>query len=466
MNQPSASRLFDHHTLNRRQALRRIGLSVGGMVAMNQGLPSEPQPVFNSGAPPFLKKREFSMDSSDHLFLEEIEKGAFQFFWDNAHPRTGLVKDRSAAVGEDERTLCSIAATGFGLTALCIGASRGYRNGKEIRERARTTLQFLWYQMHHNHGFYYHFVDASTGRRQWGCELSSIDTAILLCGVVMCGEYFVDPEIRDLASLIYNRVDWNWMMNEGTTLSHGWKPESGFLEHRWDHYSELMMLYLLALGSDHHRVSKGCWAAWNRPVYDYFGLRYIGCPAPLFVHQYSHAWFDFHGIRDRFANYFDNSVLATEAHRRFCLSLKDRYPHFSGDLWGITASDSINGYVVWGGPPEMGPIDGTVVPCASAGSLPFLFDETMAVLRNLKQQGGERVWNRYGFADAYNPATGWVAEDVIGINQGITLLMVENIRSGFVWDTFMKNDAVKRGLERAHFKKAQAMRPQTFKVGG
>jgi hypothetical protein len=234
-------------------------------------------------------------------------------------------------------------------------------------------------------------------------------------------------------------------------LPHGWTPELGFLRHRWDFYSELMMMYLLGLGSSTHPLPVQAWHAWKRTTFEYDGLRYVGSYAPLFVHQYSQAWFDFRGKRDRYADYFQNSIIATEVHRRFCLELADLFPFYSNDLWGITASDSKNGYVVWGGPPEMGPIDGTVVPSAAGGSLPFMPRDTLRVLKFIKAQYGDQAWCRYGFINAFNPINGWFDSDVIGIDTGITMLMAENLRTGHVWETFMKNPEVQRALERAGF---------------
>ena len=210
-------------------------------------------------------------------------------------------------------------------------------------------------------------------------------------------------------------------------------------------------MYLLGLGSSSYPLPVEAWHAWKRTTFEYDGLRYIGSYAPLFVHQYSQAWFDFRGKRDRYADYYQNSVTATEVHRRFCLELAKQYPHFSNDLWGITASDSKRGYVVWGGPPEMGPIDGTVVPSAAGGSLPFLPKETLRVLKNMKNRYGTRAWSRYGFVNAFNPMTEWYDTDVVAIDTGITMLMAENLRTGLVWNTFMKNPEIPRGLQRAGF---------------
>ncbi|MBI1178380.1 hypothetical protein GC207_13170 [bacterium] len=449
--------------MNRRRALHQLVMGTAAMPLLSHSLAfGAAESEYNDTAPPYPSKRLFPLDQKDHLLLDEIGRAAFRYFWENSHPKTGLTKDRSSATGTDERNVASIAATGFGLTTMCIAAHRGWHDGREISERVRKTLRWIFEWMPQEHGFFYHFVDWSNGHRMWGCELSSIDTAILLCGIITCGEYFIDPEIRDLSATLYQRVEWQWMLNGGATLAHGWMPESGFLKNRWDHYCELMLLYLLAMGTDTNRIPGSSWDAWQRPVYQEEKLRYIGSPAPLFVHQYAHAWFDFYGLHDRHVNYFDNSILATEAHRRFCLGLADQYPHYSADLWGITASDSVNGYVIWGGPPAMGPIDGTVVPCAAAGSLPFIPSECLRVLRTLKSKYGDKVWKRYGFADAFNPQTGWVGRDVIGIDVGITALMAENARTGLVWDTFMKNPYVKKAMQRAKFKSAQNVRTNTY----
>jgi hypothetical protein len=282
--------------------------------------------------------------------------------------------------------------------------------------------------------------------------VSSIDTAILLCGILTCREYFQHPAITSLANAIFNRVDWTWVAEDTSLLSHGWTPEGGFLPYRWENYSELMMLYLLGLGSSTFPLPDGSWSAWKRTTFEYDGLRYIGSYAPLFVHQYTQAWFDFRGKRDRYADYFRNSTTSTEVHRRFCLELASQFPDYTEDLWGITASDSRHGYVVWGGPPEIGPIDGSVVPSASGGSLPFMPEATLRVLRNIKNRYGGRTWTRYGFVNAFNPLTNWYDTDVIGIDTGVTMVMAENLRTGFVWSEFMKSKEARRGLERAGFK--------------
>jgi hypothetical protein len=391
----------------------------------------------------------------DDQLLDDLEKRNFQFFWEQASPVNGLVRDRANVLANETSVVASIAATGFGLTALCIAERRGFISREEARERALVTLRFLWKKMPTHRGFFFHFADINTGERVWDSEVSSVDTAILLCGILTCRQHFEEhSEISLLAYEIFNRVDWSWLSEDTSVLPHGWTPEGGFLPYRWDYYSEMMMIYLLGLGSFTHPLPVQAWTAWKRTKFEFDGIRYIGSFAPLFVHQYSQAWFDFRGKRDAYADYFVNSALATDAHRLFCLELGKQFPDYSDDLWGISASDSQKGYVIWGGPPMMGPIDGTVVPSASAGSLAFLPQPVMRVMKNIRDRYGKAL-SKYGFVNAFNPLKNWYDTDVVGIDTGITMLMAENARTGFVWETFMKNPEAQRGMERAGFKKEQ-----------
>jgi hypothetical protein len=393
-------------------------------------------------------------EGTDEQLLDEIQRASYPFFWNETNPATGQVKDRALLNGNDTRTMSSIAATGFGLTALCIGDARGYGKTVEITERVRNTLQFLYQKQPNVHGFFYHFVDMNTGQRWSKCELSSIDTSLLLCGVLTARQYFRDAEIQDLATKIYERVEWPWMLNGGPTFSMGWHPESGFLKARWEHYCELMMIYLLGIGSMTHPVPAGTWNAWTRPKITYQGLTYISGNDPIFTHQYSQAWFDFRNKKDAYANYFDNSVTATKAHKLFCLSLASKFSDYSDNLWGISASDYVKGYTAWGGPPPQGPIDGSIVPCATGGSLPFLFADCIGVLRNIRGAYGAKAWGMYSYVDAFNPLTGWYDPDVLGIDLGITMVMAENYRTGMVWKTFMKNSEAQAAMTKVGFQQA------------
>jgi hypothetical protein len=453
IHQVVAARAGDN---TRRELLRQMaGLSLGLPLLQTSALPYLSDAVAQDAratphAKPATPPVPTSLSLEDDQFLNELERRNFLYFWEQANPQTGLVKDRCSIRAKDTSVVASIASTGFGLTAICIGEKRNFVSHAEARLRVIASLSFLWHKLPTHRGFYYHFADINTGERIWESEVSSVDTAILLCGILTCRQHFQDATITQLAHAIFDRVDWTWLSEDTSLLPQGWTPEFGFLPSKWDFYSELMMMYLLGLGSTSHPLRKEVWFAWKRTVFEYDGLRYIGSFAPLFVHQYSQAWFDFRNKKDRYADYFENSVIATDVHRRFCVQLNEQFPDYSNALWGITASDSENGYVIWGGPPAMGPIDGTVVPAATGGSLPFLPNATMRVLRTIHDHYPD-AWSRYGFVDAFNPMKNWFDTDVVGIDTGITMLMAENARAGFVWDTFMKNGEVQRGMEIAGF---------------
>ncbi len=397
------------------------------------------------------KLRIRKLSASDEAFLDDFERRACLYFVEQASPNTGQVLDRARAdnnTGElDHRHMASISATGFGLTALCIAARRGYRPRAQILEQVRRTLRYHADTLPNDHGFYSHFNDCETGKPARGSEISSIDSAIFFCGALTARAFFHnDPEIVRLATQIYNRVDFTWMLDGSDTFSMGLRYDK-FLEARWNHYCELMMLPLLALGSPTHPVAPDIWSAFTRPKMTYAGFTYISDEDPLFVHQYSHAWFDFRGKHDKFANYFTNSVTATRAHQAFCMALEGSY---NEDYWGISASDSAHGYTAWGGPPTHGGIDGSVVPCATAGSLPFLPGPCLRVLKSLVETY-PKAWGRYGLCDAFNPHDKWYDHDVLGIDLGISVIMAENLRSGFVWSTFAHNPEVAVAFRRAGF---------------
>jgi hypothetical protein len=426
--------------------------------------------ILSAAAAPLLAQPRAPMPGPDDEFLEDLSRRAFLYFWERASTETGLVLDRALnSERRDTRNVASSAATGFGLTALCIAAERQWMNRAVLLERAKRTLSFYASRSVHEHGWFYHFIDADSGARVWKCELSSIDTALLLCGVLAAKQYFRDPELSKLADAIYARIDWRWMLNgDPYLLSMGWKPESGFLESRWDHHCELMLLYLLGIGSSTTPLPKASWNAWRRPKVTYAGRTYISGAPPLFVHQYSQAWVDFRGRREQTGdrvNWFENSVAATYAHRGFCIDLgRNHFPGcYDEQQWGITASDSAKGYVAWGGPPRDGPIDGTLVPCAAGGSLMFEPNVCTATLMHMRERYGSRVWNRYGFPDAFHPVNGWTDQDVIGIDVGITLLSAENARTGRVWTWFMANPEVRKAMDLAGLASEQVASPHSGK---
>jgi len=447
---------------SRRSLLRQMaGVSLG--LPLAHALPllgqqpaqhDTPQKASEPHKTPALPPTPSALSPDDDQLLDEIERASFLYFWEQANPQTGLIKDRCNTRTKDTSIVASMAATGFGLTAICIAEKRGYIPHNEARLRVVNTLLFIWKKLPTHRGFFYHFANINTGERIWDSEVSSVDTAILLCGILTCRQHFNDRGVNGLSNAIFNRVDWTWLSEDTTLLPMGWTPEVGFLPYKWDYYSELMMIYLLGMGSSAHPLNPQAWTAWKRTTFEYDGLRYIGSFAPLFVHQYSQAWFDFRRKKDSYADYFQNSAIATDVHRRFCIELNKIFPDYSNDLWGITASDSQKGYVIWGGPPAMGPIDGTVVPAAAGGSLPFLPDATMRVIRNIRKNYPQ-AWCRYGFVDAFNPLKKWYDTDVVGIDTGITMLMAENARSAFIWETFMKNPEAQHGMTKAGFKEYQ-----------
>lgn len=389
---------------------------------------------------------------AEENFLNELERRAILYFVEQTNPDSGLTHDRAPADGGASEAPASVAASGFALSAWGIAADRGWLPRALAKRQVVTCLRFVLEKVEHERGWLYHFVDIHSGKRMWNCEASTIDTALFLQGAIFAREYFKDPEIEELVGKLYRRIDWTWALNGGKTLSHGWLPESGFIPYRWDSYAEMLGLYLLGIGAPGKALASDTWHSWRRePVLNYAGRTFIHA-GPLFTHQYSHAWFDFRGRRDAYADYWSNSVDATLAQRQWCADRSTRFPLWSLELWGLTASDSAEGYVAWGGPSgSENTLDGTVVPCAPGGSLPFAPRECLKVLFKMREIGGEKVWKRYGFVDAFNPHTGWAAQDVIAIDQGIMLVMAENLRSGLVWDAFMKSPEVRRGLRLAGF---------------
>jgi hypothetical protein len=332
-------------------------------------------------------------------------------------------------------------------------------------------------------GFYYHFLQMEGGRRAWGCELSSIDTALLIAGVLAAGEFFErdeaqEAEIRALAGALYERVDWRWMLNGQPTMCHGWTPEKGFLPFHWQGYDEALILYLLALGSPTHAIDPSSYQAWCssyvwQKVYDQEML-YAG---PLFIHQMSHIWCDFQGIRDPFmrahdCDYFENSRRATLAQQQYAIRNEEQFPQRSAWCWGITASDgpgritkkiggvkrTFYGYVARGAP--FGLDDGTLSPWAVAASLPFAPEIVMPTISHMKELHIQ-VPNPYGFKASFNPlfhrkkaatdGVGWVSPYHFGINEGPTVLMIENCRSQLIWRLMRRCSALRRGLRAAQF---------------
>jgi len=423
-------------------------------------LSSQPQSAIPLDPAPTNPVPTARVSPEDDVFLEDMSKRAFRYLWDRTNPANGLTLDRSPADGTDRKpdhrshNVASIAASGFALSGLCIAADRGWVTPQQAKERARNSLDYFANKSYHDNGWFYHFVDYNTGERRFNSEISTIDTALLMGGVLTVKQCFKDDkQIVDLADKIYRRIDFKYMQNGHPYLiSHG-KRDGQFLNNYWARYSEEAILYLLGIGSPTHGISAKSWYAFERPWNEYRGIRWIGSTTPLFIHQFSHAFVDFRNRQERrppFMNYFENSINATRAQQKFFAEeLSKEFPKYGPNMWGMTASDSERGYLAWGGPPRHDRTDGSVVPCAPAGSLMFTPGITIPTLRKMKDDHG-KAYGPYGFADAFNPHTGWVGPDVLGIDQGITLLSAENLRSGKVWYWFMQNDEIRRAMRAAY----------------
>jgi hypothetical protein len=402
--------------------------------------------------------------ASDDEFLELLEATAFDYFWHEADPKSGLVRDRSTT-----NSFASIAAVGFGLTGLGIGVDRGWIGREEARDRARATLETFWAGAQGTNasgcighrGWFYHFLDWKTATRFRQTELSSIDTALFLAGVLYVRQYFdrddpAEAVLRALAGRLIGRVDWRWMTQGGETLTMGWHPETGFIAARWVGYNEAMILYLMALGVPEGALPASAWEGWVRGYrwQTEFGYSFLGF-APLFGHQYSHCWVDFQGRPDAYTgarglDYAENTRRATLAQRRYCIANPGRFAGYGPEQWGLTACDGPSGYAARGAPPAEHD-DGTLAPTAVAGSLPFAPKECLAALRSLYDRHRERLWTPYGFRDAFNLGVGWWDPDILGIDQGPILVMIENYRTGRVWERMRGDPILARGLKRAGF---------------
>jgi hypothetical protein len=385
--------------------------------------------------------------------LDSIQRTAFQYFWWESNATTGLIRDRSQSGSPS-----SIAAQGFGFTAIAIGIDHGWITRAEGAARVRLGLETLWNKPQGTatsgtigyKGFYYHFLDMATGLRMtsWNTELSSIDTALLLAGVLDARQYFDgdtpdENAIRTLANQIYQRVDWVWMRNLGPGLTHGWQPNGGagnFLPYRWRGYSEAMIAYILALGSPTFPIPQSDWGYWTGG-YNWqtqYGQTYVIFP-PLFGHQYSHCWIDFRGTQDGYMagkgiDYFENSRRATLAQQAYCIANPFGRLGYGANQWGLTAGDGPTGYIARGAPPA------PFAPEICLPTLQFMYDTHKPF-----------VWGKYGFKDGYNLGAGWVGPDWIGIDQGPFIVMIENYLNGNVWRRFMKSPEIILGMQRAGF---------------
>lgn len=400
----------------------------------------------------------------EHDFLNDLRHRCYRYFVEAADPATGLISDRGRTDGSGFSEHASSAACGFALASYAIAPTSGLDEFERARERSRQLLRSLTELAEHHQGFVYHFIGRSDGVRRMNCEASTVDTALMLAGVI-CSEttFGEDQEIAALCEELVARVNWQSMLGDGNCLHMGWTPEQGRLPYQWDRFSELTILVLMAIGAPRHAIDASAWDAWRRDKeLSYRGESFLSYP-PLFVHQYPMAFFDFRNlVSSSGRSYWQNSITAHRAQLEFLTQMAARYPetmgHYGENLWGITSSDSASGYRDWGGPYEDGRlepdrgIDGTVVPSAAAGGLAIVPEQALATLRFQRDRYGDQVYGRYGFTNAFNPATGWVGPDVIGIDTGISLLMAENQRSGGVWKAFMNHPLPQRAFELAGFR--------------
>ncbi len=388
-------------------------------------------------------------------------EGAFAFFWEQANTDAGsagfgLIRDRFPG----SEGIASTAAVGFGLTAYPIGVEKGYISYQEGFDRANGTLDTLL-GMERVEGFYYHFVDMETGKRAWESEISSIDTSILVLGVLAAGEYF-GGEVQSKAQQIYDGVNWPWFVDESRNMFYmAYRPEEGFGGH-WDFYAEQLMLYVLAAGSDTYAVDDTTYYGFTRHyarfgegepfIHSWFGS--------IFTYQFSHAWIDFREYTDREGvNWFDNSVAASLAQVNFAIAMEDKYETLGENAWGLSASDGPNGYNgLYGAPPSgfdnrAHVVDDTIPPYGAIGSI--IFTPQAAERAMLNYYAIEPLKGAYGFLDAYNLSEDWYASDFIGIDKGISLLMLANHENGLVHQIVMQNDQIVNGLARLQLTKGE-----------
>jgi hypothetical protein len=430
--------------------------------------------------------------------LDDLEKRTFQWFWDSANPVNGLVPDHFPG-----KSFASIASVGFGLTAYGVGAERGYISRDQAIDRTLVTLKFFRDAPKNEseddvtgfHGFFYHFLDMQTGKREarW-VELSTVDTTLLMGGVLFAQSYYdrdtpKEREIRQIADQLYRDVDWAWAQPRAPLISMGWTPGGKFIEHDWTGYDEGMLVYILALGSPTHPIGDDAWAAWSK-TYDrtwgeFYGQTFLNF-APMFGHQYSHTWVDFRGIRDAWSrkhdlDYFENSRRATYSQQAYAIANPGGWTGYGENIWGLTASNGPGGMVVKQGDKELTfhgytargagrdyvSDDGTIVPTAAGGSVAFAPEIVIPALADMKEKYGKEIYTKYGFVDAFNPSypstgtnprtgkvlpqQGWFDTVHLGIDQGPIVLMIENYRSEFIWNVMKKNPYVIKGLQRAGF---------------
>ena len=436
----------------------------------------------------FTEVLNFARDTTETLhgipvqFTEDLKERTFTYFWEIVDSTTWQTDDRYPT-----KSFTSIAATGFALPAYIIGIENEYITREKGAERVLNVLDWLWNSPQgDNHegvagyrGFYYHFLNYDTGTRYRQVELSTIDTALLMAGVLTSQSYFdddnrVESRIRKIADSLYSRVEWDWAMDGNSTMSMGWHPETGFIKAQWEGYDESMILLILALGAPEHYIPKGSWDVWTSTNNwaNFYGYEHVNF-GPLFGHQYSHMFIDFRDIRDGYmrdkgSDYFENSRLATLANRAYCIDNPGKFKGYSENIWGLSASDGpanetrvidnrtvqFRTYHARGAANGYTEDDGTITPTAAGGSIPFAPEETLKALYTMKEKFGDQLYTKYGFLDSFNMTYSeefWFNTDYIGIDQGPILIQLENYESGLIWGILRENKYIRKGLEKAGF---------------
>ncbi|HVK03900.1 MAG TPA: glucoamylase family protein [Armatimonadaceae bacterium] len=420
----------------------------------------------DAGTPPRVTVPTPDRPTADAL-LDAVAHKAFAFFWNETHPATGLTKDRAKnAKDSDAYTIASIASTGYMLASLPIAVERKWMDRKAAEARALTALRFLRDRLPNEHGFHYHFVDWATGERAWNCELSSIDSSLLVLGALTAGQYF-KGEAQRIADALYERMDWRWMQNRGpgdppdaAVVSMGWKPDSGFLTARWNRYNEASYLYLLALGAPKHALPGTTWDNWKVETATLEGFPVFAPIGPVFFAQMTPGYFDLRGRKDRKGrDFWTNFANSHKGNHAYCKRRSDLYPRHREPLWGITACDQ---------PPKRageersygaqdpidGRNDGTVAPTGALAGVLFVPEIAKATALDLFEHYRDRAWGRYGFGNALNPTKGWYDSDVIGIDLGMMLLCLENARSGLPWKLMASHPLTEKAYRAAGLRRA------------
>jgi hypothetical protein len=428
-------------------------------------------------------------------FLDTLERRTFNWFWETSNPSNGLTPDRYPT-----KSFSSVAAVGFALTAYPIGIERNYISRAAGADRVLLTLRFMYNapqgpqatNVTGYKGFFYHFLDMQTGYRFQQVELSTIDTSLLLAGVLFCQSYFTgdtqtEIAVRAYADSLYRRVDWQWIRPKAPFVSMGWRPENGFIDYDWHGLNEGIILNILALGSPTHPIDRAAWDAYTSTYHwdEFYGYQHLQF-APLFGHQYSHIWIDFRGIQDDYMrakgiDYFENSRRATYSQRAYATANPNGWKDYGPDIWGLTAGDGpFDTTIVIAGQPRQfhsyaargaaaGEIrdDGTIAPTAAGGSIAFAPEITVPALIRMREKYADNLFTTYGFLDDFNPTlgtisvtakygkvvpgSGWFDTDYLGIDQGPIIAMIENYRSDLVWKTMRKNPYIIAGLKKAGF---------------